>query len=203
MGICHTIESTTTTATLSQLNYLLTHRCTWFKRSIAHFDSSASQPSYSFQPIISRWSDVRQDTVEQYHNFIFRPWFRRKGRRQKYKSFYRNCRQLSHFFYQTRTSPSTFVSRFAWSSTLRTQFCEENNRGETLWPSTPDNSWPSWSSDRPKFVTPRCHIKFLVLTLKESWGLSHTSLPFKHTTSTKEASRTRKRICGLQHLQMW
>ena len=27
-------------------------------------------------------------------------------------------------------------------------FCEENNRGQTLWPAGPDVSWPTWPSDQ-------------------------------------------------------
>jgi hypothetical protein len=32
------------------------------------------------------------------------------------------------------------------------EFCQENNRGEALWPTTSNSPWPSWSSDRSKCV---------------------------------------------------
>ncbi|KAE9372633.1 hypothetical protein N431DRAFT_466874 [Stipitochalara longipes BDJ] len=37
-------------------------------------------------------------------------------------------------------------------------FCQESNRGATLWPSNSNGSWPCWSSEQPKIFESLAHI---------------------------------------------
>jgi hypothetical protein len=35
---------------------------------------------------------------------------------------------------------------------LAVQFCNENKRGQLLWPDNTHHGWPTWHSERPKYV---------------------------------------------------